>query len=229
MQLGICVSNEDIRIKIETLNPYVDYFETFTLSDQLIETIHDYTHQIKIVHLPDLNKNCIESLKQASKLDIEKAIVHFFTVTPMKHEQKIATLETLSKIAQERNIQLYLENTEENPSEILAIINEIPDLLFCLDIGHGNLFLNKPSDFVEVLHEFLGHVHIHDNFGGVGEEFDRHLVPEEGDIDFGAVLRSLDAIGYDDSFTLELTPFDSLERKTQALHKTKDIITQHLS
>ena len=59
MHLGICVSNEDILKKIKTIDKYVEYFETFALSDEHIETIREYTHRIIVLHLPDLKNNCI--------------------------------------------------------------------------------------------------------------------------------------------------------------------------
>lgn len=228
MQVGICISNDDILNKISTLDKYTDYFETNPLSDELIETVQDYLDRIKVVHLPDLDKNCVESLRQASKLEIEKAVVHFFTVNTLKRESKMEILEAISTVAEESGITLCLENTEEPPSEMLKIIIDVPDLSFCLDIGHGNLFNNNPSDFLDRLHGHLAHVHIHDNFGGVGEEFDRHLVPREGGIDFGEVLRGLGVSGYDDTFTLELTPYDGLDRKINAIEQTRDLIHQYL-
>ena len=68
----------------------------------------------------------------------------------------------------------------------------------------------------------------HDNNGGLSEEADIHLVPGEGDIDFSKILIDLDGICYRDTFTLELTPFDSLERKFHALNETRNLFKQYL-
>lgn len=227
MRVGFSVSTDAVYEEMKNLEPYVDYFETFALSDEQIETIEEYIEQITVVHLPDLNNNCIESLQQATKLEIEKAVVHYYTVNPWSHEEKLNTLRRLVQVAEENNILLCIENTEEDPVLIGEIINRTPGLGFCLDIGHGNIFSNTPSDFIKHLREHLTHIHIHDNHGGDSEAADIHLIPGEGNIDFNATLQELKKRNYNDDFTLELIPMDTMERKITGLKHTRALIQEH--
>jgi len=226
MRLGFSFATNETQEEMKTLEPYVDYFETYSLSDDKIESVKGYIDKITVVHLPDLNRGCIQALEQASKLGIEKAVVHYFTVDPWSHEKKVDELRKLIWVAEENDITLCLENTEEKPSEIRKIIDKIPKLWFCLDIGHANIFGNTPSGFITHLRELTEHVHIHDNHGGDSEADDIHLIPGEGNIDFSKTLQDLLRINYDGDFTLELSPMDSDERKIHGVKHTRVLLDE---
>lgn len=223
MRLGFSVATSEVK-EMNILESYVDFFETYSMSDEKILTVKKYIDKITAVHLPDLNKDCIQALEQAAKLDIQKTIVHYFTVDPWSHEKKLEELRELGRVADINGIILCLENTEENPKEIKKIIDKIPNLYFCLDTGHANIFGNTPSDFIKHLREYTQHVHIHDNHGGNSEADDTHLIPGEGTIDFNKTLQDLHKIGYNGDFTLELLPMDSDERKINGLRHTRALL-----
>ena len=226
MRLGFSFATEEVIEEMKTLETYVDFFEIYSRSDTEIESVKGYIDKIAVVHLPDLNKGCVQALERAAKLDIEKGVVHYFTVDPWSHEKKLEELRKLVGIAEENDIVLCLENTEENPREITKILDKIPNLWFCLDTGHGNIFGNTPSDFITHLGELVQHVHIHDNHGGNSEADDIHLIPGEGNIDFDKTLQDLEKICYNGDFTLELVPMDSDERKIHGLRHTRALLDQ---
>ena len=70
---------------------------------------------------------------------------------------------------------IYLENVEdENPELLAAMLEGINSkkIRCCLDIGHAFCSSSAPLDrWVNVLGDYIGHVHLHDNDG----KSDRHL------------------------------------------------------
>jgi len=234
MQLGITLTVDKVMEEMPILTDLIDYVELLLLGDQASDRERAHTHfssedRISVVHLPDLTGACLESLKLAKRLMAEKAVVHFHTVKPAPTEEKMAMLQRLQEKANEYSIMLCLENTEEDINTFQNIFNILPDLRFCLDIGHANLFSNDPVDFISAFGDRLGHVHIHDNNGGDSEDFDIHLCPGEGSIDFVRVFQALKFIDYHETMTLELTPNDSVIREARCLAQVRRMIENYLS
>jgi len=72
----------------------------------------------------------------------------------------------------------------------------------CLDVGH--LYVTgeaAPGEIIARHHHHLAQVHIEDMRRGVHE----HLPPGEGDVDFGAIRRALEAHGYGGAVCFELS------------------------
>ncbi len=76
-----------------------------------------------------------------------------------------------------------------------------PDFVACLDIGHAEMkgLDTSSRQMILTLGEHLQALHLHDNDCW----HDSHRLPFTGDIDFGAVARSLREIGYKGYLTLE--------------------------
>jgi sugar phosphate isomerase/epimerase len=102
----------------------------------------------------------------------------------------------------------------------------VPELWFCLDIGHANLWSNRPVDFIDAFGSRLRHVHIHDNLGGFSENSDLHLAPGEGNINFSVIFRALDALQYSELITFERTPWDDNERIIKVMDNIRKMIQQ---
>jgi sugar phosphate isomerase/epimerase len=70
-------------------------------------------------------------------------------------------------------VQLFIENVfEPRPSLIIEIIRGIGNsrLKACLDIGHAHLLGDdEPSRWIRELGPYVGHVHLHNNFGKADE------------------------------------------------------------
>jgi len=226
MQLGISLTVDKFMEEIPILIDLVDYVELILPGDQDISRFSS-EGRILVVHLPSLTGTCLESLKLAGSLNVEKAVMHFHTVKPAPTDEKMAMLHRLQEEANEYGVMLCLENTEEGINTFQNIFNILPDLRFCLDIGHANLFSNDPVEFVTAFGDRLGHVHIHDNNGGDSEDFDIHLSPGEGSIDFERVFKALKSVDYHETMTLELTPNDGVYREARCLAQVRKMIENY--
>lgn len=102
-------------------------------------------------------------------------------------------------------LTICVENIfEENPDIVAGIVDEAgtPDVKVCLDIGHAHIFTSIGlNDWVKILGERIGYVHLHDNDG----VFDDHLLPGEGSADIEGVLKELARLEPKPGFGLEVT------------------------
>ncbi len=127
-------------------------------------------------------------------------------------EAKIAWLADLAKAAKGSGVRVTVENLDETPQELRRVLDAVPDLAYCLDVGHAHL--DKREDggrtYLGALGDRLGLVHLHDNHGGHGKEGDEHLPFGRGTISLERDVQALKA-RYDGRATLEIfkgTPDD---------------------
>lgn len=106
---------------------------------------------------------------------------------------------------------VFLENVEDEDPEVLAqIFEEIPKIRCCFDIGHAyyngrDVSLNR---WIDVLKNYIGHVHIHDNHGN----HDDHLPLGRGSIPLtGAINKIQHAVGEDVPFVMECNIQESVK------------------
>ena len=130
----------------------------------------------------------------------------------VRPEAKTSWIADLVRAASDRGVLVTIENLDETPAELRAVLDAIPDLEYCLDVGHAHL--DKRADggrtYLEALGDRLGLVHVHDNHGGHGKEGDEHLPFGQGTIDLERDVRAI-AARYDGEATLEIfkgTPDD---------------------
>lgn len=141
---------------------------------------------------------------------------HFMEARPAARvapEVKAAWFADLVKAASARHVVVTVENVDEPPEVLRKALDAVPDLRFCLDIGHAHLDGRTGGGraYLEALGDRLGLVHVHDNHGGHGEPGDEHLSFGQGTIDLERDVRALRARGYDGHTTLEIfkgTPDD---------------------
>jgi len=93
---------------------------------------------------------------------------------------------------------------KDAPQNVARILNEVPELLCHLDMGHSNVCGRKPQTAIRELADRLYHVHVHDNDGFS----DLHLPPGTGTIDWPEVFRAFKEVGYDSTLTLEVFSTD---------------------
>lgn len=72
------------------------------------------------------------------------------------------------------------------------------------DVGHHFCVADDPGPTLERLAKFVRHIHLEDI---AATRVHHHLVPGEGAIDFVAVLKSIEKIGYSGWVTIELYPY----------------------
>jgi sugar phosphate isomerase/epimerase len=97
----------------------------------------------------------------------------------------------LARRAAEFGFRLVLENVyERGPEELLPLLDALSaeGVGFCLDPGHAKTFGHATViHWLEVLHQHLAEMHLHDNHG----QGDEHLPIGHGDIDFAGAFQWL--------------------------------------
>ena len=76
---------------------------------------------------------------------------------------------------------------------------ESPRTGICLDFGHAFL-MGDVADTIETVAEHLVTTHVHDNDG----KKDDHLVPFDGRINWDIALMTMQKVGYDGTYLMEL-------------------------
>ena len=98
---------------------------------------------------------------------------------------------------------IALENVYEREPGILRRLLEAlnsDQVCFCFDTGHFNVFARAPlEDWMEQLGRFIGHLHLHDNFG----KFDEHLPVGNATFPFDRFFAALKDLNVRPTITLE--------------------------
>lgn len=175
--------------------------------------------------VPHLCQTYLPSLKQsvdvAHEMELSLLTVHLWMdsrfVKPEVRAEKIVALRELTAYAHERGIQVALENLSESAEDLAAVLDQIPDLVLTLDIGHAQLLTktNRSFEIIDRLRAWIRHVHVHDNHGGNSAKDDIHLPIGEGVIDFPPILAALVRAEFDGTITLELEPDALVESRAR--------------
>jgi len=130
------------------------------------------------------------------------------------------SVEDICRLAEPIGIRVAVEvipNALSDPASLVALLErdlDAPRTGICLDIGHAFL-IGDVVDAIETVAEHLITTHVHDNRG----KTDDHLVPFDGRINWDVALMTLQKVGYDGTYLMELgntsTPADVL-KKAQA-------------
>jgi sugar phosphate isomerase/epimerase len=149
---------------------------------------------------------------------------------PRKLDAAFSSLEHLCIFAKARGVAIALENTLGElgaPSSLQHFISDthLHDLRLCFDTGHAHIEEGVEVSF-DTMRERVATTHIHDNHG----EKDEHLLPYEGNIDWGAGLGAIASAPLPVAVVLELkaqsnggptleeirAAFDKLEKSFEA-------------
>jgi sugar phosphate isomerase/epimerase len=115
------------------------------------------------------------------------------------------SVEEICGLAEPLGVRVALEvipNALSTPTALVTLLDrdvESPVAGVCLDFGHAFLAGDVP-DAVETVAEHLIATHVHDN----RRRADDHLVPYRGAIDWDAALMSMQKVGYDGTYMMEL-------------------------
>lgn len=111
-----------------------------------------------------------------------------------------------------------IPNALSTPASLVGLLErdvDAPSAGICFDFGHAHLG-GDVADAIETVAEHLIATHVHDNH----RRTDEHLVPYRGGIDWDAALISMQKIGYDGAYVMELantsTPAEVLEQARRA-------------
>jgi sugar phosphate isomerase/epimerase len=117
----------------------------------------------------------------------------------------LKSVEAIVAAAVPLGVRVALEvipNGLSTPASLAAILDheiDSPAVGICLDFGHAFLGGDVP-DAIETVAEHLIATHVHDNH----RRDDEHLVPYLGAIDWDAALMSMQKVGYDGTYLMEL-------------------------
>ena len=100
-------------------------------------------------------------------------------------------------------LTLCVENVMETSPDVLRQIAEQvndPRLRICFDVGHAFCQSGELAPWLDALAPYSSHVHLHNNHGS----FDEHLGLPDGTLDIAAVIRQLEALAPQATYTLEV-------------------------
>jgi sugar phosphate isomerase/epimerase len=115
----------------------------------------------------------------------------------------IEALKPIVAMAAAYGLTVVFENFKapfDRVSTIKKMLDAVPGLALHLDFGHANFGKDDPYVFCKKLGHGIKHVHFSDNRG----RDDNHMPLGVGSLDWKKAVKSLKAIDYDDTITLEV-------------------------
>ena len=115
------------------------------------------------------------------------------------------SVEEICRLAEPIGIRVALEVIPNPISDAGSLVDllekdlDAPRTGICLDFGHAFL-MGDVADTIETVAEHLITTHVHDN----GGKKDDHLVPFEGRINWDIALMTMQKVGYDGTYMMEL-------------------------
>jgi sugar phosphate isomerase/epimerase len=161
-----------------------------------------------------------ENVRLAQRLGCEWVIVHggyHFTDVEKRRAAAVARLQRLLEVAESTRVPLWLENhnTEPEHAEIHYLPDNVEELRWFLDApglrdspwlrwsfnaAHAHLVPDGVAGFLEAFGtDRIAQVRLTDNTG----DYERHLVPGQGNIDFTDLFQRLATAGYAGPFSLD--------------------------
>jgi len=155
------------------------------------------------------------SLDIASELEVPVAVIHAMNRNEYNYgyDQVAYLQELLARLnayALSRGVTLAVENIpsgKQRTDEVLCTLAEqvklfanVPDVHWCLDIGHVTITSNDMQGEIDACIDKLVTLHIHNNDGLA----DSHDIPTKGVIDWPHWYDYLRSNGYEGTFVLEV-------------------------
>lgn len=142
----------------------------------------------------------------------------------------VRSLESICKAAAPLGVKIAVEvipNRLSDPGALASLLENDLDgqaAGICLDFGHAHL-VGEVADAIETVAEHVITTHVHDNHG----RDDEHLVPYLGSIDWDLALMTMQKIGYEGTYLMELAgagqPAAVLEEARRARQKFERTLT----
>jgi sugar phosphate isomerase/epimerase len=151
------------------------------------------------------------ALQIARRIPFPLLVVHLGTPdgrhNPGDNQRAAAmrSAEEICRIADPFGVRVAFEvipNALSTPTSLSAMLEgdlEVPNAGVCLDFGHA--FIGGDlADAIEIVAEHVIATHVHDNH----RRADEHLVPYAGTIDWDSALMSMQKIGFDGIYMMEM-------------------------
>jgi sugar phosphate isomerase/epimerase len=139
------------------------------------------------------------------------------------------SIEALAKQAEPLGVQLAVEVIPNELSRPDALVHFVEDVIdearvgICLDFGHAHMG-GDLIDAIETVSEHVITTHVHDN----GGRTDDHRVPFAGTIDWPTALTTIQKIGYEGTFLLEIANQGSTAETLLRARKARERMEQLL-
>jgi sugar phosphate isomerase/epimerase len=149
------------------------------------------------------------ALNIARQIQADVFVVHLGTPAAKGGENNRAaafrSVEEICRLAEPVGIRVALEVIPNPLSDAASLVDllekdlDAPRTGICLDFGHA-FVMGDVADTIEIVAEHLITTHVHDNNG----KKDEHLVPFEGRINWNIALMTMQKVGYDGTYLMEL-------------------------
>jgi sugar phosphate isomerase/epimerase len=151
------------------------------------------------------------ALEIAKRIPFKIAVLHIGTPTNLRNADDnhraaaVRSLEEICRVAKALGVVVAAEVIPNRLSDAISLTSLIESELepgdagICLDFGHAHI-MGDVADAVETVAEHIVTTHVHDNHG----REDEHLVPFLGSIDWDLALVTMQKIGYDGVYMMEL-------------------------
>lgn len=165
----------------------------------------------------------------ANRLGSEGMVLHLWGGLPSDRTfaNNLEAYPYLAEQADRHGIRLMVENVVCNTADPMTRMGELreryPRVCFVFDTKmaafHGQLDLLYREDYAWLWRDgHIGHYHVNDYGGGVLDWSDLRTLPMgKGHVDFDRFFTHIRKIGYDGTFTVEATAFDSEGRVDTAM------------
>lgn len=173
------------------------------------------------------------ALNIARAIPADVFVLHLGTPTVQGGENSRAaafrSAEDICRLAEPIGIRVALEvipNPISDPQSLVTMLErdlDAPRAGICLDFGHAFL-MGDVADAIEAVAEHLITTHVHDNAG----KKDDHLVPFDGRINWNVALMTMQKVGYDGTYLMELantgSPAEVLKKAQHARGKFEKLL-----
>jgi len=136
-------------------------------------------------------------------------------------ENSVRFWRELIDVAKESHSVVALENVYEKEPDILRRLLEMlscDNVCFCFDTGHYNVFARSPlKTWIDQMGRYIGHLHLHDNFG----KLDEHLPVGGATFPFDELFAALKELKVKPTFTLEAHSQDHLWQSLKNVQEMK--------
>jgi sugar phosphate isomerase/epimerase len=152
------------------------------------------------------------ALQIARRVPFEVLVVHLGTPAAKSQAgdntraSALRSAEEICQLAEPLGVRVAFEVIPNELSTVASLVTmlesglDAPHAGICLDFGHAHL-MGDVADAVETAAEHVIATHVHDNRG----REDDHLVPYRGTINWDMALMTMQKIGFDATYLLELS------------------------
>ena len=147
----------------------------------------------------------------ARRIPFDTMVLHLGTPDNMSNADDnhraaaLRSLDEITRLAEPLAVRIAVEVIPNRLSDAASLVAILDDELessrtgICLDFGHAHL-MGDVADAVETVAEHIISTHVHDNHG----RDDEHLAPYRGSIDWDQALVTMQKIGYEGTYLMEL-------------------------